>query len=210
MKAYAILFLYFFITASALFAQEYGPHAKITFESSAESREFSGTIIESEESKIQVLTCWHGTIGFTNPKVMITQVFTDRVENTQLSANIALDVQKADADKDILLLSGPNNLGLKIKRMKIGRSTLLKGAKTVSYGYSQSNKLIKNNSSVLNYNYSTELGSPIMSVQAPVIYGMSGGGLVYDGELYGVQSSGKNGVVSYCPADQLVEFVNER
>lgn len=207
MKAYAFLLLLILIVSTPLLAQEYGPHAKLTFESSSESREFSGTIIESEESKINVLTCWHGTMGFTNPKIMITQIFTDRVENTQLSAIISLDVQKANADKDILLLSGPNNLGLKIKRMKIGRSTLVKGAKTVSYGYSQSNRLIKNDSLVLNYDYSTELGSPIMSVQAPVIYGMSGGGLEHGGELYGVQSSGKDGVVSYCPADQLVEFV---
>jgi hypothetical protein len=112
--------------------------------------------------------------------------------------------------QDILLLSGTNNLGLKIKRLKIGRSTLVNGTKTVSYGYSQSNRFINNDSSILNYDYSTELGSPIMSIQAPVVYGMSGGGLLYNGELYGVQSSGKDGVVSYCPADQLVEFVNER
>lgn len=202
-----ILLLLILFVSAPLLAQEYGPHAKLTFESSSESREFSGTIIESEESKINVLTCWHGTMGFTNPKKMDVILFADQVGNTQLSANITLDVQKTDADKDILLLSGSNNLGLKIKRMKIGRSTLVKGAKTVSYGYSQSNRLIKNDSVVLNYDYSTKLGSPIMSVQAPVIYGMSGGGLEHGGELYGVQSSGKDGVVSYCPADQLVEFV---
>ena len=207
MKAYAFLLLLILFVSAPLLAQEYGPHAKLTFESSSESREFSGTIIESEESKINVLTCWHGTMGFTNPKKMDVILFADQVGNTQLSANITLDVQKTDADKDILLLSGSNNLGLKIKRMKIGRSTLVKGAKTVSYGYSQSNRLIKNDSVVLNYDYSTKLGSPIMSVQAPVIYGMSGGGLEHGGELYGVQSSGKDGVVSYCPADQLVEFV---
>ena len=53
----------------------------------------------------------------------------------------------------------------------------------------------------------TQGGAKIMAVSAPVVYGMSGGGLLYKDELCGVQSSGKNNRVSYCPADQLVEFI---
>jgi hypothetical protein len=204
-----ILLLLILFISTPLLAQEYGPHVKITFQSSSESREFSGTIIDSEESKINVLTCWHATMGFTNPKIMNVRAFAEPVGNTRLSANITLDVQKADADKDIIFLSGPNTLNLKFKRMKIGKAQLVNNAQTLSCGYSQTDRLITNNSSVVIIKdpFKTPKGATILHVHSQVIYGMSGGGLVYNEELYGVQSSGKDGIVSYCPADQLLEFV---
>ena len=202
-----IVFILTILFTNILWAQEYGPHAKLTFETSSESRMFSGTVIESDESKIKVLTCWHGTMGFKSVKQMSVQLFCDPVENTQLSATVSLGVVKSDADKDILLLSGPNPLKLNIRRLSIRRDNLPRITETASYGFAQSNKLIKNRSFVLGYDSSTQGGFDIMTVNAPVIYGMSGGGVVYNNELCGVQSSGKDGRVSYCPAEQLVEFV---
>lgn len=202
-----IVFILTILFTNILWAQEYGPHTKVIFDTSSESRMFSGTVIESEESKIKVLTCWHGTMGFKNVKQMSVQLFCDPVENTQLSATVSLGIVRSDADKDILLLSGPNPLKLKIKRLSIRRDNLPRITETASYGFAQSNKLIRNRSFVLSYDSSTQGGFDIMTVNAPVIYGMSGGGVVYNNELCGVQSSGKDGRVSYCPAEQLVEFI---
>lgn len=205
----ALLIIFLSQVAQIVTAQDivYSPHAKLMLQAGNELRAFSGTVIESEDSQIKVLTCWHGTMGFHNIKSVDAQLFAPTIDNTRLSANVSLSVVKSDDDKDIMLISGPNPMNIKINRVKIGTSTIFANTKTVSYGYGESTKLIVNDSSVLNYDYSTRKDAKILSVRAPVVYGMSGGGLLYEGELYGVQSSGKDNRVSYCPANQLLEFV---
>ena len=202
-----ILFLTLSFIGPIVYSQEYGPHAKVTLQAGVESRMFSGTVIEYNDDQIKVITCWHGTMGFNTIKVVDAQLFAPPVNNTQLSANVSLSIVKTDNDKDIMLVSGPNPLHLKIKRIKIGKSTLLPNSETTSYGYGQSTRLIVNKSSAMDYDYTTQKGFKVLSVRAPVVYGMSGGGLLHNGELFGVQSSGKDNKVSYCPADQLLEFV---
>ena len=111
-----IVFLLAIVLSRTLWAQEYGPHAKITFYTNSEVRAFSGTVIESSPEEIKVLTCWHGTQSFKSPKVMDALIFSEPIDNIQLSATVTLRVVKFDTDKDILLLSGPNEFGLKIKK----------------------------------------------------------------------------------------------
>jgi hypothetical protein len=188
-------------------AQEYGPHAKLTIEQGYKTIQFSGEIIESPEDEIWALTCWHGTMGFQNVPTMTVEVFQPTVDNTQLSAKVTMKVVKSDPDRDILLLKSKNPLKLKIKRLKIGQSTLLDNTKTLSYGYAMTDILIQNSTSIKDYRSTTQQGNIILSVNGQVVSGMSGGGLLYGDELYGIQSAGKDRVVSYCPADQLLEFV---
>lgn len=203
------ILMIFLLIGSKAFAQDivYGPHARVILQVGDEIRTFSGTLIDSGEDEIRVLTCWHGTMGFQKPSFIEAHLFSSIVENTQLSANVRLAIKKSDSDKDIMLLFGPNPLKLNLKRVKISKYSLFTNTKTKSYGYGQSAKLIENDSIVLPFEFVTQGGSKILSVRAPVVYGMSGGGLLYNGELSGVQSSGKDNKVSYCPADQLLEFV---
>lgn len=193
-----------------LFAQEYIPHARLTFKATTELRAFSGTAIESPDDTIKVITCWHGTMGFQSPKTITAEFFQPAVGNTQLSAKVELSVIKSDPDKDILLLSGPNTLKLKIKKLKLATDQLSPNISTKSYGYTElSTRLITNDSSVRDYNSTTERGFPILFVNAQAVSGMSGGGLIHDDVLYGVQSAGSNGKVAYCPADQVTIFIKD-
>lgn len=201
---FAILLL---VANTNLFAGEFGPHAKVTFKYLDEVRAFSGTVIESPEDKIKVITCWHGTMGFSNPKTMMVEIFQLPEGNTQLSAKVELSVVKSDPDRDVLLLLGDNTLNLQIKRLKLANFSLLKDVKTKSYGYGGTTTLIENDSVVVDYETTTQGGNRILKVKAPIVFGMSGGGQVYSSDLYGVQSSGKDGFVFYCPSYQLLKFV---
>ena len=209
MKIFLLATLLFVIT-TACCAGEFGPHAKVTFKYLDEIRAFSGTVIESPDDKIKVLTCWHGTMGFSNPKTMLVEIFQLPEGNTQLSATIELSVVKSDPDRDVLLLSGPNDLKLQIKKLKLANFSLLKDVKTKSYGYAGTTTLIENDSVVVDYETTTQAGNRILKARAPVVFGMSGGGQVYNGDLYGVQSSGKDGFVYYCPSYQLIRFASEQ
>lgn len=195
------------VISTACCAGEFGPHAKVTFKYLDEVRAFSGTVIESPDDKIKVLTCWHGTMGFARPETMIVEIFQLPEGNSRLSATVELSVVKSDPDRDVILLSGPNDLKLQIKRLKLANFSLLKGVKAKSYGYAGTTTLIENDSEVVDYETTTQGGNRILKVKAPVVFGMSGGGQMYNDDLYGVQSSGKDGFVYYCPSYQLIKFV---
>lgn len=204
-----LLFLLLLCFPERLFSEEYIPHAKLSFRAVSELRNFSGVVIDSPEDVVTVLTCWHGTMGFQNAKTITVQLFQPAVDNTQLSAILQLKVIKSSPDKDILLLSGPNTLKLKIKKLKIATDQLLPNIETKSYGYAESVKLIENDSRVLDYDSTSVGGSPILYVNALAISGMSGGGLVHNNLLYGIQSVGDNNKVGYCPADQILIFLKD-
>lgn len=206
-----ILFLLIFLCIpESLLSQEYGPHAKLFFKAKTELRTFSGVVIDSPEDKIQIITCWHGTMGFQHAKTITAQIFCPTVDNTQLSVVLNLTVVKSEEDKDVLLLSGPNTLNLKIKRLKIADDRLSPNIKTKSYGYTElSTNLITNDSSPLDYDSTSVGGSPILHVRALAISGMSGGGLMYNDILYGIQSVGDGNRVGYCPSDQILLFLKK-
>lgn len=205
----AFVLLLFLCFPESLLSQEYIPHAKLSFKTPTELRAFSGVVIDSPEDTITVLTCWHGTMGFSSPKTITVQLFQPTVDNTQLSAILQLRVIKFNPDKDILLLSSPNTLKLKIKKLKIATNQLLPNVETKSYGYADSIKLIENNSRIIDYNSMSVGGSSILYVNALVVSGMSGGGLLRNEMLYGIQSVGGNNKVGYCPADQILIFLKE-
>jgi len=184
----------------------FSPHMKLRFKASSETRDFSGTVYSSNEKEIRVITCWHGTMGFSAPKKVIGYLLTDSTD-THMSAKVMLDVIKFDSDKDIMELRASNKLNLRIENLELASYSLLPGVECLSYGYPESDNLLINKSSVLDYDYTTQGKSRILSVRAPAISGMSGGGLEFNNKLYGVQSSGKDNKVSYCPSYQIVEFL---
>lgn len=190
------------------FAQEviYEPYSQMLFVTGNEKREFSGVAIESPEDEIRVLTCWHATEGFTAPKVVTAQFF-DSQQDTRLSAIFDMQVKKLNSDKDIMLVSTKNTRKIKIKKLKIGRAQLNVGDVGTSYGYSGSINLISNKGSVSNIVPTTNGGNKILRVNIRPISGMSGGPFIIKEEVYGIQSSGRDNYVDYCPADQLLEFV---
>lgn len=208
MKTILFTILLFMVPADC-FAGEYGPHVKVTFEYLNELRSFSGTVIESPEEEIKVVTCWHGTMGFSRPEIMEVELFQPKVDSSQLSAAVMLSIIKSDSDRDVIILSGENKLSLKIKRLKLSKFGLTKGVKAKSYGYATTKKLIVNDVTIIDYEMLTQGNNRILGATSPVIFGMSGGGLLYNEELYGVQSSGNNDIVHYCPSYQLINFVED-
>jgi hypothetical protein len=165
MKTFLLVILLFVINAN-LFAGEFGPHAKVSFKYLDEVRSFSGTVIESPDDKIKVLTCWHGTMGFARPETMMVEIFQLPEGNTQLSATIELQIAKSDSDRDVILLTGQNNLNLQIKKLKLANFSLLKDVKTKSYGYASTTTLIENDSIVVDYETTTQGGNRILKVKS--------------------------------------------
>ena len=99
---------------------------------------------------------------------------------------------------------------IKITPLKMAKSDLIPGTKMISYGYVLMPDVIKNEVTVKSYTeYRTIGDSPILSCSGKAIYGLSGGPLALDGEVYGIQSSGGEGDVLYCPSDQILKFLGD-
>lgn len=85
----------------------------------------------------------------------------------------------------------------------------------VGYGY-PSNKFVLKENKVNKFNYKEYVtspnGYPILAVNGEVLDGMSGGCLLVDDFLSGVQSAGykEKAEIHYTPGNQILEFINER
>lgn len=167
------------------------PHVMITVNNGNETRHFSGTFIDDDK----IITCWHGIDGISNPRIVVSTL--------QKSATAKIVV--FDSDKDILLLETKEFDD--IDPIELGKGSLLPDTICEAHGFVLSEKKL-NRARVIGYNeFRTIKGAQILNVSAPVVSGMSGGGLLYNGKLYGVQSSGKDNKVSYCPSYQIIEFI---
>jgi hypothetical protein len=201
-----IIFILIMIWAGGhLSAQEYSPHVKIETQGDGYISWTSGTIINTTGST-DIITCAHSTID--SPNVTDVQVY---LFYNQKSAKVKFKIQKKSLEHDLILLR--SNIIYKVSPIDISDKTYDENTNGVGYGYPSNTFVLKENK-VTKFNYKEyhtfPNHYPILLVNGEVFDAMSGGGLLVDNVLVGVQSAGNKNKneVHYTPGDQIIKFID--
>lgn len=200
-----IFLLAFLISSTFVFAEEFSPYIYITNLSKNNNRQYSGVVYYADEKDYYVLTCWHGINGLEDKHI---NLHSSVLGSSQI-AFIAFKskVVSLNEDKDLCVLSFPKVEMVDIQPLYVARDDLQIGQEAYGYGYSSLPSLIKNPLKVKSYaEYSSQLGSPLLECMGEPISGMSGGPIVYNNLIYGIQSAGNNRVL-YCPSSEILKFL---
>lgn len=195
------------LISSNCVAQDFWPHVKLSVEKSTGIEMFSGAVINHSE-KLRVITCWHAIEGFEKIEEVNCSIYS---VDKHLSARYKLQVTKFDPERDIMILDFPEQPEEKIRYLELAPFTVLSERGYISYGYALSEDMIKNEMTNPNYKeIKTNINEyQCLKLNGKVIHGMSGGAVLYNDKLIGIQSSGsdKEKAVLYCPSDQILEFL---
>lgn len=197
-------FLLLLLLTSSCLGQDYSPYVQIVSFNGDEARQYSGVVFNETDSRYEIVTCAHGTQDIPEVSRRIqTSAF-----NVQFGAVHSVAIKttliKQDPDIDLAYMYIPKVV--KINPVELATDSLI-GTKCLSYGYVNSEE-IRNPVVVHSYNtYRTVKGSSILSCEGKLVNGLSGGPLVFNNRIYGIQSGGSKHVL-YCPSDQIVEFVD--
>lgn len=197
-------FLLLLLLTSSCLAQEYSPYVQIVSFNGDEKRQYSGVVFNETDSNYGIITCAHGTQDIPETSLRLqTTAFTLRFGAVQ-SIAIKTTLIKQDSDIDLAYMYIPKLV--KINPVELATDSLI-GTKCLSYGYVNSEE-IRNPVVVHSYNtYRTVKGSSILSCEGKLVNGLSGGPLVFNNRIYGIQSGGSKHIL-YCPSSQIVEFVD--
>jgi hypothetical protein len=206
---------------SAASAAEYRPHVQIVCYAQEQKREYSGVVFKEDKDFYHVLTCAHGTQDLDQSNIRLKCVVAPDYNTIITNIQLSSDLVRSDSDIDIGLVKLPKIGGIRIKPLKLADASLDVGTECVSYGYVM-DKYIKNNVSTLTINgremvgssehrHSTLGGKPLLVCSGEVLSGMSGGSLVYQNKIFGIQSAGdkSRNRVTYCPSDVICKFLGE-
>lgn len=205
----------FLLLTGTAFGADYSPFVKITIEKDGLIKGgVSGTVIKSGET-IDIITCSHILRADKAAKECNVYFFDNfnGVTDTQLSVKAKFSIVKNDEDIDLLLLSGKNILQIDVEPIDVAKTLLLPKTIAKVNGYpGLSTALTSNDAVVVSY---TELAtskthSQILTCKADVQDGMSGGGLTYKNLLHGTLSSDGESTASFCPADQILQFLESK
>ncbi len=203
-------------------ASDYRPQLSIVCITDKESREYSGVVFEEDETFYHVLTCAHGTQDLDKAKIklkcLVFPEYTTVITNISLSS----DLIKQDSDIDIGVIKLPKVEGIRIKPMKLANASLMIGTECISYGYVRG-EYIKNQVSILtlsgkemvdgleHFHHTQGKQKPLLIASGEVISGLSGGPLVHQNQIFGIQSSGdkKKKRITYCPSDVICQYLGE-
>lgn len=195
------------LLASQSLAQDFWPHVKLSVDKSTGIEMFSGTVINHSE-KLRVITCWHALLGPEKVEEVNCSIYSI---DKHLSARYKLQVTKFDSERDIMILDFPEKPKENIRFLELAQFAVLAERGYISYGYALSEDMIKNEMTNPNYKevITKENGFPCLKLKGKVINGLSGGAVLYNDKLVGVQSSGAAATQSvlYCPSDQILEFL---
>jgi len=203
-------------------AADYRPHVQIICFSEAYKAEYSGVVFKQDDNFYHVLTCAHATMNLDKSKIRLKCLVAPEYNTVISNISLSSDLIRQDSDIDIGLVLIPKIEGIRIRPLELANATLVSGTECLSFGYvgdeykrnivstlSQDGKEVE--SSSVFYTHKTDNGKSILMVSGPVIQGMSGGALVYQNHIFGIQSSGdsKRNRLSFCPSDVICSFLGE-
>jgi hypothetical protein len=118
-------------------------------------------------------------------------------------------ISKSDIDRDIAVISFRKVPEINIIPLKVSTHELPLGTNCNGFGYVSDTNLITNPLTVNTYDkFKSNKGAQILECIGRPISGMSGGPLIYENEIYGIQSAG-NTTVLYCPTKEIHAFLSE-
>lgn len=202
-KAIIVILVISFTTI--LHGQEFSPHIKIEAHFSNYIEGFSGVVIEKDDTQISVLTCWHALMGIEKPKLISGKIIkAGQVLETSFT------IVKEKPEHDLMLLNAKID-NLNVTPLKIASKSTQKEI-GVSFGYAATSIVpIANEVSNIKYNAVINQKEKFyyLSANGQLVFGMSGGAVVVDNLVYGIQSAGKENEVLFIPESLIVKFLNE-
>ena len=176
---------------------DYSPVVQIIGDGNASS---SGVVYKEANGLYYIVGAAH------NPPKTVTLFGT--VGKSKTAFNVGTKVLASDTDIDLVHCTVEKFDWIEVKPIPISKGSLTPGQKSISLGYVTGGDLLKNDVVVIDYtSYRTLGGAQILSCSGKRIFGLSGGPLTFNNEVYGIQSSGSTDTVLYCPADQVLRFI---
>jgi hypothetical protein len=199
-----LAFLLLFVSAIPVFGREYSNVVKVENRNEIASH-LTGLVIKETEEFYFVLTCWH----VMEYKVSGVPLGVDFMSmDGKVRTRSISEIVRSDADKDLLLLKVQKLPEVEVKPAKLAKEVTYDGMGKV-YGFSS--QYVINNTYVLRESEqksSTADGSKLLKTKGPCLQGVSGGPLVKDGAVIGIQTStaGSTGCL-YVHVETIREFL---
>jgi hypothetical protein len=187
--------------------QPYHPYVMMNNVVDAKLRQWSGTVIRADKEYFYVLSVNHATEDIVG-KSLDTQVTIFPVRPTRLS-NAALKATfiKGDQSRDLALYKFYRLPYVDIKLLEIDDNRLPKGSSVASYGFPGGPRLKLNKLTINSYGLHMYGNVPLLTCDGQAISGMSGGPLIKDDKIYGIQSSGSQKDVLFIPPSEIKKFL---
>lgn len=206
-----IVLLFSLLLGPTLLAQtnEFHPYVMISNIKESKLRQFSGVVINQDEEFYYVLTVNHGVDDIAKPDLILQTTIIPLNNDKYISSAIKTTIIKRDEPKDIALMKFYRMPHISIRPVTLAQKELGSGTNVVSYGF-VSEPILKTNRVIFRtYNKHSYKGIPYMTCEGVGIHGMSGGPLVYENQVYGIQSSAGNNDILYLPVSQINIFMKD-
>ncbi len=198
--------IFLILLLSSVASADYKPYVQII--NAVPQREYSGVVFSEDETRYYVLTCAHGVQDLKSADIVITTNTYPDPPTSIKYIGVVTTLIKFDADMDISVMSMPKVPEVTIRPLKLAEGSLPYGTECNSYGYING-AFVKNPVTYGKIMEFTSLkGSPILECMGEAKSGMSGGPLVFQGKIWGIQSSGNKKHILYCPSGEILGFVD--
>lgn len=170
-------------------------------------RTWSGVVIKETEETYQILTCAHGVDDLPKNNVHLQVDFMVSGSYNYISTPATL--LKKDIDRDLALIECNKVEGIAIAPVGIGdQSTTTRPCYV--YGFAGRGKLISKQYSFKSVDaYTGTNGEKLLTLNGKAISGFSGGAVISDSKIIGIQSSGTDTVVTCSTVEQINSFLSD-
>lgn len=177
-------------------AREYMPYVKVLSYDNGAS--VSGTVIGEN----RILTCAHILQFIENKKLEVQFVSKDK----SILMTIPCEVEKYDHDLDLMVLRVTVPKEIEVPILELGEPEYNIMAQSCGYvsRFIQNNTFVKDSTT-----YTAKNGTPLIYTKGPCLNGMSGGPLVQNGKIIGVQSTKAPSGGLYVPSSVVRDFLKD-
>lgn len=201
-----LLAVSFTLSLAATKAAEYEGIVQIINIDQQYPRSYSGVVIDKDEYKYTVLTCAHG-VADLRPENIKIQINTMSKNDWVKFVSFKGTLIKYHKDMDIAIITMPKVPWVEVDILPLASSRLIAGLEAKSCGYITSEKIVRNTMKVVSYElHRTVGGTEILTCNGVPTHGLSGGPLIYENIVYGIQSSGSKNETLFCPSDLIMKW----
>lgn len=198
------------MVSQSLKADDYKPFVLINNVYNKSPRQFSGVVINQDDQYYYCLSVNHGLDGLSPQETKIAVSVIPESKSSILAISINGTQLKNDEPRDLALIRFSKIENVIIRPLIVGQENLDVGKECISYGFSgNSYELLENRVTIRSYNEHSYKNINLLTCNGPRVFGMSGGPIVFDSKVYGIQSSAGPNDVLYTPSVHINEFLRE-
>lgn len=191
-------------------AENYKPFILFNNIDNKNPRQFSGVVINQDDTFYYCLSVNHGLDGLTSQEIRLAANLIPESSKNVVAIVINASQIKSDEPRDLSLIKFNKTDDVIINPLIIGQDKLNEGQECISYGFSGNTfQLLTNKVIVKSYNEHSYKNISLLTCRGPRIFGMSGGPLVHNSKIYGIQSSAGPNEILYTPSIHINGFLRD-